>query len=120
MTYRMALYPPSRWGGATSITNIQNNFYGSGSCTDLPFGNTQIPIGRSCYQPTCCYPYMNWLPPFLQNAMTRLMSYNLINSFFNPSSPAAPVTDPQTLLTDNLHVTDDELAEVNGRYDVQA
>lgn len=52
--------------------------------------------------------------------MTRLMSFNFMNALFNPNQTVDPYVDPQQLLAQDLHATDDELAEVNGRYDVQA
>lgn len=116
MVYRMALYPPSRWGGARNITNIQNNFYGTRSSNNY----MPIPFGQSCCRPTYCYSGYSWMPPFVQNAMTRLMSFNFMNALFNPNQTVDPYVDPQQLLAQDLHATDDELAEVNGRYDVQA
>lgn len=122
---------PNSIGRSTAkhTTYIQNNFYGnSGGCQNIwnNCGN-RVMMRPQYYYPnqSCGMPFMSYMPHWVQNAATRLMSFNLIQSMLNPAQnldASSQYRDlylqPQQLLTGN-QPTSEELAEVDRRYEAQ-
>jgi len=61
------------------------------------------------------------MPPFVQNALTRLVSGQLLSAIFNPGSRQDQhEVDLHAELTEGLNPTEEEYNQVNGRYNLQA
>lgn len=112
--------------GCRSTTYIQNNFYGGGKPQNIwgcsPYRVTMSPM---YYQPPMmCGGFFSWAPPYVQNAVTRFAGFSLINALFNMGKNNTTVQPQTQLLTNNntltnnegVHATNDELNEVNTRY----
>ena len=114
--------------GSRSTTIIQNNFYGDAKPKNIwGFAPHRVAMRPAYYQPPMmCGGFFSWVPPYVQNAVTRYAGFSLINTLFNLGKNnvaqqqlplmAANNTTGQPQNNEGVHATNEELNEVNTRY----
>lgn len=122
MVPRCIFMQPNSIGPRTNHTTyIQNNYFGAGS-RPQNIWTCGYPTMRPMYYQQPCYGYSygysNWMPGFVQNAITRFMGFSLMQNLFKPGdNPRTEIEDPALLTRNDMEVTTDELNEVNQRYE---
>lgn len=114
---------------SNNTTYIQNNFFGGKCPQNIWSGYPRVTMRPMYYQTGCTWgiPFYSYMPGFVQNAITRFMGFNLIQSMMNlgktptltpgtPETPETPQTPESQLTAENMHASQEELDEVNNKY----